>query len=158
LKTIINYEVKESTWPERVFLSKRAKVSFEKLSEFFTNSYGMIYRMLEEMKIDTTEPPFAIYYLVDEINKMTDLAAAVSISHSINPIDGLELIRLPASKVISVNYTGPYDFMAPAYESLEAYARDHGYVKDLAIEEYFSDPLIEKNPENWKTTIYFTLR
>lgn len=157
MKTTINYEVKEITWPERTFVTKRAKVSFDKLTEFFTSSYGSIYQVLQQMAIDTTEPPFAIYYLVDEANKETDLAAAVSINQHLKEIEGFQLMTVPTSKALSVDYFGPYDYMGPAYESLDRYVSDHGYKKKLVLEQYFTDPLIEKDPEKWKTVIYFIL-
>ena len=155
MKTTIKYEVKEITWTEKTFVARRAKVSFDKLTEFFTASYGSISRALQQMAVDTVEAPFAIYYLVDETNKETDLAAAVAVNQPLKEIKGFQLVTIPTSKALSVEYYGPYDYMGQAYEALEEYMKDHNYKSKLTLEQYFTDPLIEKDPEKWKTVIYF---
>lgn len=40
METKTKYEVKEITWPEKTFVTKRAKISFDKLPAFFTKTYN----------------------------------------------------------------------------------------------------------------------
>jgi len=158
METITKLEVKEITWPGKTFISKRTKMSFDKLSTFFGETYGAIYSALGKQGIQSQEPPFSIYYSVDEAKKETDLAAAVAVPESAKDIEGFEKVNIPRSKALLVTYYGPYDNMRPAYEKLDEYVAKHNLKREWMLEQYFSDPQVEKDPAKWKTDIYFIVK
>lgn len=158
METITKYEVKEITWPEKTFVTKRAKLSFDKLPDFFTENYRAIDKAVTEMGVQTNEPPCAIYYSVDEVKKETDLAAAIPVKNLTTEIKGFEKVVIPKSKALTVTHYGSYETMEPAYAALEKYLAEHKLKKEWMIEEYFTDPMVEKDPAKWKTNIYFVVK
>ena len=155
METLTKYEVQEITWTEKTFLTKRAKIGFDKLPDFFTKTYGKIYEAVKKSGIEANGPPCAIYYSMDEEKKETDLAAAVPVKGLEKDLEGFERVLIPKSKALKITHYGSYENMGPAYAALEKYLKEHGLKKDWTIEEYFSDPSVEKDPNKWKTNIYF---
>jgi effector-binding domain-containing protein len=158
METITKYDVKETTWSPKLLLAKRAKIAFDKLPIFFSEAYGSLYSRVEKLGLTSEGMPLAIYYDIDEIKKETDVAAAVAVKNKPSEESGVEMLTLPASKVVFTTHYGSYENMKPAYDELQRYLKEHSLKKKLIIEEYFSDPAEEKNPNKWKTNIYFVLR
>ena len=158
VKTTAKHEITEINWPEKSFIIKRAKLSFDKLSDFFKDNYGAMYSSLSQAGIEPKEMPCAFYYSVDEVKKETDFAAAIPVPPNTPHIPGFEKITIPASKLVTTTHIGPYETMTATYAALEGYMDAKHLKRGLIIEEYFSDPEIEKDPTNWKTNIYFQLK
>ena len=158
METITKYEVKEITWTEKTFITKRAKISLDKLSAFFDENYGAIYKAINKSGAKTNEPPCAIYYSVDEVKNEMDLAAAIPVTGLEKEIEGFEKITIPKSKALIITYYGSYENMKAAYSELDKYVSDHKLKKEWMIEEYLTDPSTEKDPAKWKTNIYFVVK
>lgn len=157
-KTRAKHDIKEINWPEKAFLIKRATLSFDKLSDFLKDNYAGMYSSLSPAGIGSKEMPCAIYYSVDEIKKETDCAAAIPVLSNMPQIPGFEKFIFPASRLVTTTHIGPYETMATTYAALEGYIDAKHHKRGLIIEEYCSDPEIEKDPTNWKTNIYFQLK
>lgn len=157
MEPAIKNEIKEIAWPGKTFITKRATIPFDKLTDFFGENYGAIYSILYKAGLQPAAPPCAIYYSVDEVKKETDLAAAVPAPASITAMEGFDVINIPQSKAIAATHYGSYDSMAETYGLIGKYMAEHGLKQKWMIEEYLSDPAIEKDPANWKTNIYFVL-
>lgn len=155
METATTQVVRGITWPEKTFIIRRATMPFDKLSDFFKESYGAIYGALAAKGIQPTEMPCAFYYSINEIKKETELAAAVPVSADTPEIRGCEKVTFPPSKLITTTYIGPYEGMAIPYGAMDKYLAEHKLRKGLVIEEYFSDPEVEKDASKWKTNIYF---
>lgn len=159
METQVKYDVRKISWPEKTFITKRETVAFDKLSDFFTRNYDAIYEHLQKVGIQPSEPPCAIYYKIDEEKKETELAAAVPVQGKVPDIKNFDKLAIPASKVITTTYYGPYgEGMRPAYTALEDYLKDNKMTRKLIIEEYLTDPMLEKDPGKLKTNIYFVLK
>jgi effector-binding domain-containing protein len=157
METITKYEVKEITWRERMFITKRAFVNFDGLKSFFKDTYASLYGTLQRLGVDVNDSPCAIYYSIDETNQVTDVAAAVPVRSVPSGISDMIPVTIPESKVVTATYYGPYDQMTSVYKTMEAYLKEHNLTRAMIIEEYVTDPTIEKDPENWETRIYFIL-
>jgi effector-binding domain-containing protein len=158
METTVQHEIKEIKWPGKDFLIRRAKISFDKLPAFFTTSYESIYKELSKLGIFSKEMPFAIYYSVDEQSMETDVCAAVTIPGDAPVIPGFEKLTIPPSRGLCLTYYGSYENMSSAYGALDAYLAEHHLQKTWMLEEYFSDPAVEKDPAKWKTNIYFLVK
>ncbi len=158
METSEKFEIMQSTWPERRFVVKREKVSFDKLPAFFEKNYGLIYSAIQKYNLVTNEPPCAIYHAIDEEKKETDVSAAVPVKGDSSPVQGLEKVIIPPSTILRGTHYGSYDNMVPIYAEMEKYLKEHNLQRDLIIEEYFSDPGVEKDPGKWKTNIVFILK
>jgi effector-binding domain-containing protein len=158
METKVKHDIKVLNWPEKMYAVKREKISFNKLSKFFEESYQKIYSGLEKNHVKPLSAPCAIYYSFDEAIKQTDVAAAVPISQKIVKDVDYEVLTIPASEVVITTHVGPYDSLMPAYEALEEYLKEHHREKGLMMEEYVVGPSKEKDPEKWKTNVIFTIK
>lgn len=152
------YNIAEESWPSKTFIIKRKKLAFDQLSAFFNEYYNGIYSWLEKQGIATHGVPAAIYYSIDEINQETDLAAAVPVDGIPPQSDDFEILKMPPAKVITTTHYGSYESMHPAYAALEQYLEINGLERELIIEEYFSDPAVEKDTSKWMTRINFIIK
>lgn len=158
METTTTYKVKETTWPDRAYIVKRAVVPFDKLSGFFKENYGALYGALQQQGIRPAEAASAFYFNIDEAKKETEVAAALQLPDVTTEIPGAEKFILPGGKRIMTTYYGKYEEMMPAYQELENYLKEKGFTKELYIEEYFSDPEKEKDPAKLRTDIYFAVK
>jgi effector-binding domain-containing protein len=158
METAVKFEVRQVEWPGRTFLIRRDKVNFGELSQFFSKSYAKLYHALHRERAGSSGPPCAIYFSVDEKGQETDLAAAVPVPAIVRELGGFETLTIPKAKAILLSYFGPYEGLTAAYGALDSYLEEHGMVKTWTIEEYLSDPELEKDPRKWKTNIYYVLR
>lgn len=158
METATKQVVREITWPEKTFIIRRTTMPFDKLSDFFKESYGAIYGALAGKGIHPAEMPCAFYYSINEIKKETELAAAVPVKADTPEIQGFEKVTFPPSKLITTTHIGSYENMGMSYAAMERYMAESKLHKGLVIEEYFSDPEIEKDASKWKTNIYFMVQ
>lgn len=152
------YQVKDVIWPGKTFVIQRATLGFDKLSSFFGEAYKTIYTALSKAGVVSSDPPFAIYFSVDPVKKETELAAAVTIPDSAKIPSELSTMTIPESKALLVTYFGRYENMEQAYAELDKYAERHQLKKAWALEQYFSDPAQEPDPDKWKTNIYYIIK
>ena len=158
MKTAVEkYTIRTMIWPEKTFAIHRETLPYDKLSDFFKKNYDAIYQELAKQDVYPKEPPCAFYYRVDEVKKETDLAAAVPLNSPAKPSALFEVFRLPPTQVVTTKHVGPYEDMVPAYQQLEDYLNENNLQKGLVIEEYLTDPLVQKDPAKWQTNIYFVV-
>lgn len=155
--TTTNPVVQEIKWPGRRYITKRATIAFDQLHAFFGETYGAMDNALRERGVQPQGMPAAIYYRVDEATNSTDLAAAVPVPADMAPIDGFELVEVPAGKALQVEYTGSYEGMQVPYGAMEAYTKEHGLRPVLMLEEYLNDPDAVPDPSVLRTNIIWTL-
>jgi effector-binding domain-containing protein len=68
-------------------------------------------------------------------------------------------VDLPASKAVFVDHYGPYDKLRDSYAGLENYLTANKLTKKLPIiEQYITDPGIEKDTSKWLTKIIFLIK
>jgi effector-binding domain-containing protein len=154
METIIKNEIREITFPETVFLTKRAIIPFDGLSAFFSASYAELYALIQKLGIESTNPPCAIYYAINESAMETDLAAAVPVEGNLPEFKDYDQVLIPESRVVATTHYGSYDDVGGAYEIIENYCAEKNLKRGLIIEEYLTDPSIEKDPTKWITNIY----
>lgn len=71
---------------------------------------------------------------------------------------GIGIKVVPAAKVVSVMYTGPYDGVGPAYEAAMKWMSEHGHQPAGPPRElWYSDP-DEVAPEDYVTEIQMPIR
>jgi effector-binding domain-containing protein len=158
METKVKYDIKSIKWAEKIYVTKRAKTPFDKLTDFFSVNYKNIYAALEKLGIKSTQPPCAIYYSFDEIKKETDLAAAIPVEGKTTYIKDFDVVTIPASEVVTTTHHGSYDDMMPAYQALDEYLKTKKKESKFVIEEYLTDPMTEKDPSKWVTNIYYVIK
>lgn len=142
----------------KAFYSKRALVKFDNLSIFFGESYRHLYCITQKLRLTTVEQPCAFYYSINEVKKEIDVAAAVPIKENLPETTNVDKVVITPSEVLMTTHYGSYDDMTAPYAEMDKYLKEHHFEKELTIEEYFTDPSIEKDSNKWKTNIYFLLK
>lgn len=158
METKLEYSIKEIIKPHQTLVTKRSKLKFRKLSSFLMKTFVAIYTALYKKSIPDKGPAFAIYYTIDFENRITDVAAAVPVEDDSEVPAEFEKIFFPTSRAITTTYFGPYEDTAPAYAALDRYLQKEDLEKVLVIEEYITDPRLEKDRSKWQTNIYYILK
>lgn len=134
---------------------KQAKVSMQKLDDFFSEAYGKIYRNLSRNNIEIASPPMAVYYNWDEENQLTDCAAAVILEQDLE-VAGLDRFRITRARALLTEVNGSYDQLGAAHGALEEAANDMGLIlQPPMIEVYEVGPEQTETPEDYVTRIIY---
>ncbi|MBP6698035.1 MAG: GyrI-like domain-containing protein [Flavobacteriales bacterium] len=149
--------VKEIAWPGRTYLTRRARIAFDKLPAFFGETYAALFHALSERGLPPQGMPAAIYYHVDEKSNNTDLAAAVPVPADMKAVEGFELVHVPQGRALQMELAGPYDGMHAAYATMEAHMKKAGLRPRLMMEEYLNDPGAVADPSEIRTNIIWTV-
>ncbi len=137
-------------------LSIRTRTTDKDLPQLVGQSYGAIAQYLGGMGQQPTGAPFAAYYNLDMQNLDVELGFPATTG-----LPGKGNIRageIPAGKVASVLYVGPYEGMKAAYDALAQWVKAHGYeATGVSYEIYLNDPN-QVPPEGLQTQIMFPLK
>lgn len=159
LKTVCEalptYAIKEVEWTSKSCLSKREVVTFSEMSSFFGKHFSAMYEAIGKAGA-TAGIPFGVFYSYDEATQKSDLAACVPFDEKKSFKGDYKVLDLPTRKAYLIEYFGPYEKMKPAYDAMDAKLKELGKTNpEMVIEEYVSDPMIEKDPAKLLTKIYF---
>lgn len=102
--------------------------------------------------------PSAIYFTFDEKAMQTECAAVFSIKDNNKKMEDWERFQVPASKVLLIEYYGAYDKSANAHYAMDAYMKGKGLTQSFVIEEYVTDPMMEKDTSKWLTNIFYVIK
>ena len=150
------YDVQSMNFPTTVFAMVRQQVKWSDLLSFFEEHLPIVY---QEVKNAGASPGIAtgLIYEWDEKNQQADIAVAVPVAAGTkidNPI--VQATNIPASKAVFVNYSGAYDKLSDAYNSIHQYLSENNLkAKIPSIEQYIAGPANEKDTAKWLTKIVF---
>ncbi|MBN2213343.1 MAG: GyrI-like domain-containing protein [Bacteroidales bacterium] len=119
--------------------------------------YEFLFNYMMQNQISPVGPPFAVY-LSFEPEGNTVFEAGLPVAEETAGSGEVEYREYPATKVVSLLYTGSYEKMMPAYEEIMQYISDNN-IKDKGIswETYLTDPNEEPDPEKNQTIISFPI-
>ena len=143
-----NHEVKEIQWEARTFYgTKRVKMDGNKLGAFFG----------ENFPIQSCMSPCGLFYSWDEKTMATECAAAFCVPND-KELKGWEKYSIPASKVLIAPHYGAPEKSIEAHYAIDAYMKEKKLDYSFVIEEYVTDPTLEKDTARWLTNIYYILK
>lgn len=152
-----SYEVKETTWEARDYIGKKEKLGFDRLAVFFGENLPKAFEYANKNKLEIMTAPSGIFFSFDEAKKETECAAVVGVKKA-GDVKGFEVFHVPASKVLMVAYYGPYEKTMGAHEAISTYMKEKNLSQSMVIEEYVTDPMVEKDTAKWQTNIYYILK
>lgn len=150
------YDVQLMNFPATTFAMIRQQVKWNDLLSFFEEHLPLVY---QEAQNANASPGTAsgLIYEWDVKNQQADIAAAVPVAAgtTINsPV--VQSTDIPASKAVFVNYSGAYDKLPDAYNSIHQYLSENKLKeKTPSIEQYIAGPANEKDTSKWLTKIVF---
>jgi effector-binding domain-containing protein len=136
-------------------LSIRTRTPVENLPQVLGQAYG---KVMQEMGALGEQPcgyPFVIYYNMDM--QALDIEVGFPVSGPL-PVQGeVQSGTIPAGKVATCLYVGPYPEMAAAYEELNAWIAANGFQTTGTVYEHYLNSPMDTPPADLKTQIVFPL-
>jgi effector-binding domain-containing protein len=149
-----NCEVREQAGQPA--LSIRTRTSVQDLPKKIGEAFGAIAQYLADMKEPPAGPPFTAYYNMDMQD--LDVEFGFPVTKLVPGRNEIRASDIPAGKVATCLYTGPYSEIGPAYEALSAWMKENGHEgTGVAYEMYLNDPS-HTPPQELRTQIAFPLK
>ena len=148
---------------DKVYLIKRAHVKMSDITNFCKAGFTELATLIGKKKINPIGNFCGIYFEWNPETQDTDMAVAVPIQinniKNTPNIEGFALQTIPpqtnATKVI---HTGSYENMGPSHDASQFYILSRNLQQDVVIEEYITDPEVEKDTTKWVTNVYYLLK
>lgn len=154
-KVYRGYKIQEVEMEEKYYLIARQEVAIANIQQFYAQNLGALFTKAQGADIVMDGMPSGLYYKWDEVNKKTDMAAGIPIVEPKN-VAGATLETIPAGRALLVNYYGDYADIGEAHQAIDDYMNDYGLLNDVpVIEEYVTDPGVEKDPSKWLTKVTY---
>lgn len=155
-----SYTIQEVDAPAMTYIMKKGEVTFEQIPAFFGEHLPKIFQEIEKQKLQPAGNPSGLFFKWDEKNMKTEMAAAVPVvGDEKTKVAGYETLNLPASKTLVIDYYGDYAKTHGAHYAMNAYMKEKKMeMNGPMIEEYITDPGVEKDTAKWLTKIYYKVK
>lgn len=123
----------------------------EDISELMAASFGTVARFLAQARVPITGP--AVGYYAKQADGRFRVSAGFVVDDAFESDGTVELMRLPAGRVVSTVHIGPYERLTESYDALQDFAARHHLVlnQEAMWEEYLSAPDVD--PEQVHTRV-----
>jgi effector-binding domain-containing protein len=148
-------EVKETNYQGGILAGIRDTVSWSDLTTFFGDTYSLFSKTPAE-KI--TGPHAGVYYDWDTTAKRADVFAALHVSGSDIPVNGIIFSEIPQSKALTAVHKGGYASAGRVHAAISRKLAKLGQTSWMTIEEYIIYPGNEADSNKWVTHIYYLLQ
>ena len=152
----MSYKCEITEQSAQATLSIRTTTTMQDLAQVVGNSYCAIAGYLEEIGVEPVGPPFAIYN--NEDMEALDIEVGFPVSGNFTGKDDIKASELPAGKVATYLYTGPYNEMEPVYSALMQWLKDNGYKVTGVMREMCLNDLDQVPLQEVQTRIVFLLK
>jgi effector-binding domain-containing protein len=151
------YDINELEWDAKTYYGQGDKLRFNEVAAFFGINYPKIGEELAKAKVKPIGQPKAIYFTFDEKTMVTDVAAVMEVPNKAK-VANFQKFETPASKVLHVEYYGDYGKSIDAHNAIANYMKEKGLTQNVVIEEYVTDPMMEKDTAKWLTNIFYLVK
>lgn len=154
-KTYGGYKINEVYIGEKHYIMNRQEVAMDKIQQFYTQNLGALFMKAQGQELDMDGMPSGLFFSWDESKGTTDMAAAIPLKEAMT-VPGAISQSLSDGKAVQVDYYGDYDKAESAHYAIEDYMQDNGLLINYPIvQEYVTDPTVEKDPSKWLTKITY---
>ena len=168
LKTIVEtkaaqepaYTIEVVEMPAKIYIAKKDTIEWSKISEYYATYLPQLYEATGKNKLTSAGAPTGLYYLWDEENQKTVMAAAIPVTgDEKTKVEGYETIVLPSGRALKLVYFGAYDQSEKAHMAMDKYMKENSMQQTgPVIEEYITDPANEPDTSKWQTIIYYPVQ
>lgn len=150
--------VKEISWESHTYVTNRSVIDIKNIAQVFQEKMPKTFVYVQKNKFEVMEPVAALFYTWDTVAGKSDLAMAIQVKDASKASGEYSAVTLGKSKALLVDFYGPYDKTGLAHDAIKKYAADKGLkVKYPVIEEYVTDPGVEKDPNKVLTKVYYLI-
>lgn len=159
-KTYRGFEVKETDAMEKVFIVKKDSINMDKISAFYGKNLPAIMQAIQKAKLEMAGAPSGLFFSWNDSTKMTVMAAAIPVKGDANTkVKGFETVVVPAGKELQIAYYGSYDKTGEAHLAMDEYMKEKNLGQNIPVmEEYVTDPGMEKDTAKWLTNICYPVK
>ena len=151
----LGFDVKEVDLASITYAFKRAVVKFQDISTFLGSSYQEVGEACGKLKTNITGPASSLYWKYDEKAGNTDMGAALPIDRAIvlkSPLGTIDF----KGKALSIDYYGAYEKTGNAHLAMDDYMKEKNLKNKVPIiEQYITDPMVEKDTSKWLTRVIY---
>ncbi|NBC84081.1 MAG: hypothetical protein GVY19_11990 [Bacteroidetes bacterium] len=149
-------EVKDMDGMKAVIL--QATVPSQQIGQKMPEMFGKLYGYLGQHQIQPAGPAFSVYFSYDPEGD-TKMAVGAPVGSKVKTEGEFKYREFPKAKAVSTLYKGPYEEMGPVYDELMAYLdKNELSSTGQAWEVYITNPEEVKDPDEYETMIYFTIK
>jgi effector-binding domain-containing protein len=157
-KTYRGYKVQETNLETRQYAAVRSVVKFADMASYFGKNYGVIGAAMKANKLEIAGAPSGLYWVYDEAKGEADMAAAMpfkAAGAASNLGKGLSVVPI-GGRALVIDYFGGYEKIGDAHFAMDDYIKEKGLKqKTPVIEEYITDPMLEKDTSKWLTKVIY---
>lgn len=153
------FKIEQIAMPLTNFFGIKGNIPFDAMHIFFSESYEKIFAHLTAANAEILGPPTSLYFVWNEEDLRTELAAVVAVpAHfSIKEMGEFENWEL-GGNALKIAYYGNYDQLEKAHGALHEQLENMNLMpKSPAIEEYAIGPPNESDTSKWLTNIYYLI-
>lgn len=142
--------------PEQPVLSIHTTAAVQDLPTLIGKSYGQIMEHMISLGEQPTGMPFVAYYNMDM--QALDLEIGFPTARTLPAKGDVQPGTIPAGKVATCEYTGPYEEMSAAYNEMSAWMEARDLKPTGTVYEYYLNGPMDATPDGYKTRIVFPLK
>ncbi|MEQ9374741.1 MAG: SRPBCC family protein [Imperialibacter sp.] len=157
--TFRSFKIEPIEMSSRTYIGIKDTVKWADMQTFMASSFGAAYGELTKKKAPMAGAPSSIYFVWDEANEQTVMAAAIPVEGEYS-LDGFEAFPAGGSGY-KIAYYGAYEGSGEAHYAMDDYFTAKGLemTEDImVIEEYVTDPTTEADTSKWLTNVYYILK
>lgn len=154
---------KENTFPTTQFIAIRKQMSMDDFmrnsSKLYSQASSEIMTYAAANSIEIKGTLHGIYYTWDEKANKVDIAVAFPVAKAGAASGAISFPVVASCPAVSIDFYGPYEQTELGHAALEKYlAESQKVFKGPAIEEYVTDPGVEKDPSKLLTRIWYPVQ
>lgn len=117
--------------------------------------YGELMGFLKVNKAEMAGAPLAIYYHYSPEKVVFE--AAIPVGKLGKGKGRITAKEIPAGNYVMATHMGSYNQLMITHEAIGKYMDNNNYEQSWVMEEYITDPMMEKDTAKWQTVVYYAM-
>jgi predicted transcriptional regulator YdeE len=149
-----SYSIQETQFAAHTYAGIRKVVKMSEMEKVIGEMYQQAGKAVGSR---IAGPAVGIYYNWDTTKKEMDVYAGFPIADD-KPVEGMTIVKIPASKAYLVNFTGNYDQLEKIHYQIGAHVAAQNAEVAYTLEEYIKMAPEEKDPNKWETNVFYIVK
>lgn len=145
------YSIETINLPAINYIGIKETVMFADMAGFYERAYAELF---SDKSIVPLSAPSSVFLSYDAVAGKAEILACVAIEKKLNQSKFTQIVY-PASSACVINFYGAYNKVGPAHDQLARYVQEKKLSTIAVVEEYITDPALEKDSTKWLTKIIY---